>query len=84
MSLRDKEHLGKINYKELHRVSRYITENEVKTSINKLRLSASGGVDGITGCLLKLLYRFLPKLIHRAVKEIANGIKKPTELAEIF
>ena len=80
----EKENIGKINEQEYLKISKEITFNEVKIGVKELRLSASGGADGITGRLLKLLFSFIPKLIYNAVKEIANGTKKPIELTERF
>ena len=73
----EKKNLGKINEQEYLKISKEITFNEVKMGVKELRLSASGGADGITGRLLKLIFNLVPKLIHNSVNEIVKGTKKP-------
>ena len=72
----EKGNLGKINEKEYQKITKDITYNEVKIGVKELRLSASGGADGITGRLMKLIFSFVPILIHNSVNEIVKGTKK--------
>ena len=80
----ERGNLGKINEKEHHKITKDITYNEVKIGVKELRLSASGGADGITGRLMKLVFSFVPILIHNSVNEIVKGTNKPIDIAERF
>ena len=76
--------MGTITDNEKNRMNVEISFDEVSSCIKKLRLSATGGCDGVMSRLPKTLNQFLPKYILGAVRSIVNGGVKPPELTERF